>query len=102
MRTIIKVTVNTIQLGKVKEVLNKNLLYEFYRHLEKRFNLQLGRILLSVSSQPELEAMLIKKLPYITPFSNEIDTCFIEKDCNQLKQLIKSKGKLLQFTLHSY
>ena len=97
LRTIIKVAVNTIQLGKVKEVLNKNLLFEFYRHLEKSFNLELGRILLGVSSPAELQAMLMNKLPYITPFSNEIKRCFTETDCNDLKNLIKFKGKLLHY-----
>ena len=91
LRTIIKVAVNTIQSDRVKEVENKNLLFGFYQHLEKSFNLELGRILLAVSSPSELQAMLIKNLPYITPFSNEIEACFNNKDCSALGNLVKGK-----------
>ena len=95
LRTIIKSAVGTIELGRVKEWENKNLLFDFYRHLEETFNLQLGKILLAVSSPFELREMLIKKLPYITKFSNEIDSCLNNGGCEQLKNLVGAQGGLV-------
>ena len=94
LRTIIKAVVNTIDLEKVKEAGNRNLLFGFYQYLEKTFNLQLGKILLSVSSPSELKTMLMKKLPYIAQFSNEIEECFTREDCKSLRELVNSLGKL--------
>ena len=94
LRTILKAVVNTIDVEKVREFGNRDLLFGFYQHLEKTFNLQLGKILLSVSSPLELKAMLMKKLPYITPFSNEIEACLTYKDCKSLQELVNSLGKL--------
>ena len=94
LSTIIKVVVNTIELDRVKEGENKNQLFEFYKHLDKTFDLQFGKILLGVSSPYELNTMMRRKLPYITPFSNEIETCFTGKDCTELEKLVNSQGKL--------
>ena len=94
LRTIIKAVVNTIDLEKVKEAGNRNLLFGFYQYLEKTFNLQFGKILISVSSPSELMTMLMKKLPYITQFSNEIEACFTNRDCKSLQKLVNSLGKL--------
>ena len=96
-RTIIKAVVNTIELEKVKEYGNRNLLFGFYKILEKTFNLQIGKILLSVSTPSELKAMLMKKIPYIAPFSNEIEACFTNNDCMSLEKLVNSLGKLKMF-----
>ena len=94
LRTIIKAVVNTIDLEKVKEAENRNLLFGFYQYLEKTLNLQLGKILISVSSPSELMAMLMKQVPYIMQFSNEIEACFTNKDCKNLQELVNSQGKL--------
>ena len=93
LRTIIKVVVNTIELEKVKEAENRNLIFGLYQYLEKTFNLQLGKILLGVSSPSELREMLMRKLPYITPFSNEMELCFVNNNCKSLENLINLQGK---------
>ena len=95
LRTIIKSAVGTIELERVKERENKNLLFNFYKYLEETFNLQLGKILLGVSSQYQLREMLKKEFPYITKFSNEIDSCLRNNKCEQLNNLVNSQGGLV-------
>ena len=85
--------VNTIELEKVKEAENRNLIFGLYQYLEKTFNLQLGKILLGVSSPSELREMLMRKLPYIMSFSNEIELCFANNNCKSLENLINLQGK---------
>jgi hypothetical protein len=75
LRTIIKATVNTIQSDNIKESLSKEQMNQFYLTLDKIFDFQFGKILLAISSPPEIEAMMAKNWPYFTHFSQDIYQC---------------------------
>ena len=93
LSTIVKAIVNTIELERVEEIKNRKQLFGFYTHLEKALDLQLGRIILALSSPKELNEMLAKKLPFTMPYSREIETCFNDNECSELSKAVNSHGK---------
>ena len=93
LSTIIKATVNTIELERVEEMKNRKQLFGFYTHLEKALDLQLGRIILALSSPKELNEMLSRKLPFTMPYSREIETCINGNECSELSKAVNSQGK---------
>ena len=93
LSTIVKATVNTIELERVEEMKNRKQLFGFYTHLEKALDLQLGRIILALSSPKELNEMLSRKLPFTTPYSREIETCINGNECSELSKAVNSQGK---------
>ena len=93
LSTIVKATVNTIELERVEEMKNRKQLFGFYAHLEKALDLQLGRIILALSSPKELNEMLAMKLPFTMPYSREIETCFNDNECSELSKAVNSQGK---------
>ena len=93
LSTIVKATVNTIELERVEEMKNRKQLFGFYAHLEKALDLQLGRIFLAFSSPKELNEMLSKKLPFTMPYSREIETYFNDNECSELSKAVNSLGK---------
>ena len=93
LSTIVKATVNTIELERVEEMKNRKQLFGFYTHLEKALDLQLGRIILALSSPKELNEMLSRKLPFTMPYSREIETCINGNECSELSKAVNSQGK---------
>ena len=94
LRTIIKATVNTIQSENIKESLSKEQMNQFYLALDKIFDFQLGKILLAISSPPEIEAMMAKDWPFFTHFSQEIDQCLEEGSCRGVQDIVNTLGKI--------
>ena len=90
--TLLLATVNTIMSEKLSKHI-KTLAGEFYLDLQRFFNLELGRILLSLSSLSELEDLLIQDLPFFTPYMGDIQQCLSGHDCRGVRQLIKSLGE---------
>ena len=95
LSTIVKATVNTIELERIEEMNNRKQLFGFYAHLEKALDLQLGRIIIALSSPKELNEMLSRKLPFTAPYSREIEACFNNKECSELSNVVNSQGKLV-------
>ena len=90
--TLLLATVNTIMSEKLSKHI-KTLAGEFYLDLQRFFNLELGRILLSLSSLSELDDMLIQDLPFFTPYMVDIQQCLNGHDCRGVRQIIKSLGE---------
>ena len=82
--TILQATINTLQSGNVRSWLGKQMMVDFYRQLDKLFHLHLGKILLEISSVPQLEAILAQGAPYIDAYRDEISRCVKENDCQEL------------------
>ena len=66
-RSLLLIVVNSLQ----SENLNRNdqtMLNMLYKELDRRLDLKFGRILLALSTQAELKAMLDKELPFFTEY----------------------------------
>ena len=95
-RTIIQAIVNTIVSESIKETFHRNMLNEVYFSLDKIFNFKIGKIILATSSSSQLEAMMAKGWPFITPYSQEINQCLSGDSCHGVRNLVKSLGKHLK------
>ena len=91
-RTIIKATVNTILAAEIKEGETRKRLNKFYLALDKVFNLELGRILLAISSQNNLYGMIDRDMPWITKYSKEIYQCLDGHICEGIIGIVQSSG----------
>ena len=89
---LLQATVSTIVSEKLNENI-KNLAGEFYLDLQAFFNLELGKILLAVSSLSQIEDMFIQDLPFLLPHMEDIQQCLGGHDCNGVQHLIKSLGE---------
>ena len=74
-RTIIRSLVNTIESGKLKDIVDDDKVNGFYKTVDKVFKLNYGKILLATSSRGSLEDMVERKLPYFEPFLEELTGC---------------------------
>jgi hypothetical protein len=90
-RTIIQATVNTIH-QETMEGKNRKRLGLFYQELNKTFNFHHGQILVALSSPSELEAMLARDLPYLTPYTQQIMECVRGTSCQGVTDLIENLG----------
>ena len=101
-RSLLLAVVNSLQ----SDNLNKNdraMLNMFYRDLDQMMDLKLGRILLAISTQSQLETMLAKDLPYVTKYAKEIELCSSGKDCTGIRALINTIGKSFdRYTVNPY
>ena len=103
-RTIIQATVNTITSGDLKYSVDKRGMSQFYEALDQIFNLQLGKILLAVSSPEEIKTMMDRDMPYFTKYKKEIEHCLNGTNCQDIGDLINSLGNIvfIQFKLFPY
>jgi hypothetical protein len=92
-RTIIQATVNTIHLDAMKDK-NRKQLGRFYQELNKTFNFHHGRILVALSSPSELEALLARDLPYLTPYRQQIEECIRGTSCQGVSDLLQDLGNI--------
>ena len=90
-------TLNTIHIEHL-EYKNRKRLGKFYQELNKTFNFQNGRILMALSSPSELEGMLAKDLPYLSPYKQKVEECVRESSCKGLNDLIKDIGNTKHYT----
>ena len=72
---------------------DQTLLGKFYKDLDQMMDLKLGRVLLAISSQSQLETMLAKDLPFVTEYAEEIHLCSSEKNCTGLTALVNTIGE---------
>jgi hypothetical protein len=90
-RTLHQATVNTVHLERMEKP-NRKLMSQFYEALSSKLNLQQGRILLALSSPTELEAMLARDLPYLTPYTQQITDCVRGGTCQGVTDLVEHLG----------
>ena len=87
---IFQALLNTLS-GEVTNSLNLKSLNRLFRFLETKFNLQLGKIMVGLSSLDELELLLERRVPYLENFKVEIAKCRRNKStCGQLETAASS------------
>ena len=95
LRTIIQTTVNTIEQGSVTSQQNVESVKEFYKELDRKYNLSLGIILIALSTQSQLRAMLHQDSPYLSRHSQEILQCIDHQDCTEINKLLSELGEIV-------
>ena len=91
-RTIVQAVVNTIQSETIHEVDDRKRINEFYSAMDKHFDFQYGRILLALSTKPQLEDMLEKEWPLFDNFKTELEGCLNGTICRSIDDHINSLG----------
>ena len=92
-RAIIRTVVDTIQSGIVENGESKKSLNELYLVLEKKYDLQYGKLLLAISSMEDLEEMMNKGWPFFAKYAQEMDLCFNGTTCRGLNDIIARLGE---------
>ena len=88
---IFHAVLNTLSSGEVMSSLNIKSLNRFFKNLETMFNLQLGKIMVGLSSLEELELLLERRAPYLENFEAEIANCRRdEKNCAELEKVART------------
>ena len=71
--------------------LNLKSLNRLFRYLETKFNLQLGKIIVGLSSLEELELLLERRVPYLENFKAAVSKCRRNKSsCVELETAASS------------
>ena len=96
-RTIIKTTVEAIQLNIPEKELTRSGVNKFFEALDQIFDFQLGKILLATSSISEIQNMINKDWPFFLRYKKEIDLCFRGTNCKELLDLVNSTGLFSTF-----
>ena len=87
---IFHAVLNTLS-GEVKSSLNLKSLNRLFRHLETKFDLQLGKIMVGLSSLEELELLLERRVPYLENFKVDVAKCRRNKSsCVELESAANS------------
>ena len=89
-RTIIKVSVNTIQETNFKRRETRNRMNQFYLALDKSLDLNFGKILLATSSPRQLEDLIAKDMPYFN--TSQVEDCLHGDSCQEVRNLVQSLG----------
>ena len=88
---IFHAVLNTLSSGEVMSSLNIKSLNRFFKTLETMFNLQLGKIMVGLSSLEELELLLERRAPYLENFEAEIANCRRdERNCAELEKVART------------
>ena len=66
---------------------------EIYRAVEKMFDLQLGKILIALSTPSQLISVMDHDLPYLSAYEKPIKRCLTDEKCQDVRNLIGSLGK---------
>ena len=92
-RTILLSLVNSLESNMLTRT-ERVFLGKFYEALNKIMDLSFGKILLALSSPTQLESMLAQDMPFIEPYSKEIEECLQEYKCGKLVELIETLGNI--------
>ena len=66
---------------------------KFYNSLNNRFQFNLGKILLAISSKSQLQDMMYRDWPYFEEFRHEVEQCLREERCQSVGNIIHDIGK---------
>ena len=91
-RALLLAIVNTLQSGNISWR-NKVFLGNIYRAVEKMFDLQLGKILIALSTPSQLISVMDHDLPYLSTYEKLIKRCLNHGKCQEVRTLIGSLGK---------
>ena len=91
---LIRTVVDTIQSGITDEDrVSKRSLNKLYLTLEKKFNLQYGKVLLALLPKKEIELMIDQDWPFFATYSQELELCLNGTTCRDLNGIIATPGK---------
>ena len=91
-RALLLAIVNTLQSENISWR-NKVFLGNIYRAVEKMFDLQLGKILIALSTPSQLISVMDHDLPYLSTYEKLIKRCLNHEKCQEVRTLIGSLGK---------
>ena len=91
-RTIIQAVVNLFQPGVITQKESFHSANKFYNELASTLNLRYGDILLATSSRDQLQDALMNQLPFFAKFTELIEKCLQEFNCNGIQGIIKKLG----------
>ena len=91
-RALLLAIVNTLQSQNISWR-NKVFLGEIYGAVEKVFDLQLGKILIALSTPSQLISVMDHDLPYLSAYEKPIKRCLTDGKCQEVRTLIGSLGK---------
>ena len=94
-RTLFKTIINTIQSDNIKESRNLASLEKIYEEIDNLFHLQLGKILLAISSPKQIHTMINNVFPPIYKYIEMIKMCLNYSNCEDVNKLIKELGNYL-------
>ena len=91
-RAFLLAIVNTLQSENISRR-NKFFLGDIYRAVENMFDLQLGKILIALSTPSQLTSVMDQDLPYLSKYEKPIKQCLNGGNCQEVRTLIGSIGK---------
>ena len=91
-RTLLLSIVITLQSERLSWR-NKVFLGEIYQAFEKMFDLQLGKILIALSTPSQMTSVMDHDLPYLSTYEKPIKQCLTDGYCQEVRTLIGSLGK---------
>ena len=87
-------TLNNMRSGKIREQKNVEIIKKFFVELDQIISTELGKIVVALSSQNDLDKMLDKeKMPYTTLLDREMYDCRYHNICQNLSDAIHDLGK---------
>jgi hypothetical protein len=87
--TILQTTMNMLRTP-LKNAINSRSMNRLYGFLEDRFSLQLGKILVALSSMSELDILINRGAPYLAKFTDAIKNCKKDDNCTEVESSAKS------------
>ena len=96
---IFHAVINTLS-GEIASSLNIKSLNRLFRYLQTKFNLQVGKIVVGLSSLEELEVLLERRMPYLENFREDVAKCRIDKNsCVKLETAARTLPGESEFCL---
>ena len=87
-------TINNLRPGVVQHKANQETVKKIYQILDEEFDLQLGKIVIALSSREELKSMMMRDdPPYLAKYWEEILECF-DSNCTRIQTIFNDFGKL--------
>ena len=102
-RTVLRGVINTLESGKLEEIVERNQELEFFQALDRIFELEYGKVLLAVSTRHQLEEMVGRGLPYLADYREEVSSCTNGSGCEGIRKVVDTLGKIkLEVWLNSF
>ena len=92
-RTITRTIINLFQSGAVTDGITFILTRQFYQVLVNTLDLQYENILLAASTAEQMQAVIWNKWPFFTNYTNVVEKCLRESNCDTLQEVYQDHGK---------
>ena len=91
-KTIIHTLVNLFQSGAITDKTSFTLAKQFYFVLASTLNLQYGNVLLTTSTNAQLQAAIRNDFPFFANDSELVEECLHESHCDGVQDLLQRLG----------